>query len=82
MTRHVGLPEAVQVEEAFGQTFGGRHVPTVAAVGQGVAAAQTQTVAQVLVQLRVCRQAGLLPADKREEPDKIKRAQNKETTQS
>lgn len=62
MPRHVGLPEAVQVEEAFGQTSGSRHVPAVAAVGQGVTAAQTEPVAEV--QLGVCGQTDPLPAER------------------
>lgn len=65
MARNIGLPEAVQVEETLGQAFGGCHVGTVAAVGEGVAAAQTQPLAEVLVQLRICRQTGLLPAERR-----------------
>lgn len=64
MARHIGLPEAIQVEETLGQAFGGCHVGTLTAVGEGVAAAQTQPVAEVLVQLRVCRQTGLLPAER------------------
>lgn len=63
MARHIGLPEAIQVKETFGQSFGGCHVGTVAAIGEGVAAAQTQPVTEVLVQLRICRQTGLLPAE-------------------
>lgn len=62
MSRHIRLPEAVQVEKTLGQTLGGCHVGAVASVGEGVAAAQTQSVAEVLVQLRVGRQAGLVPA--------------------
>ena len=62
----VRLPEAVQVEEAFGEASGGRRIGAVAAVGQGVAAAQAQPVAEVLVQLRVRRQASLLPAGRGE----------------
>lgn len=64
MTRHVGLPETIQVEETFSQTFGGRHVGTVTAIREGVAAAQTQPVTEVLVQLRICRQTGLVPAER------------------
>lgn len=52
--RHVRLPEAVQVEEALGETLGRRHISAAAAVGEGVAAAQTEPVAEILVQLRVC----------------------------
>lgn len=33
-----------------------------AAIREGVAAAQSQPVAEVVVQLRICRQTGLLPA--------------------
>lgn len=62
MSRHIRLPEAVQVEKTLGQTFGGCHVGAVASVGEGVAAAQTQPVTEVLVQLRVGRQTGLVPA--------------------
>lgn len=60
--RHVGLPEAVQVVEALGQTLGGRHVRPVAAVGERVAAAQAQPLAEVLLQLGVGGQTGLVPA--------------------
>lgn len=63
MASYVWLPEAVQVEEAFGEAFCGRHVGVVAAVGEGVAAAQTKPVTEVLVQLRICGQAGLVPAE-------------------
>lgn len=55
MARHVGLPKAIQVEETFGQAFGGCHVGAVTAIGEGVTAAQTQPVTEVLVQLRICR---------------------------
>lgn len=64
MARHIGLPEAIQVEETIGQAFGGCHVRTLTAVGEGVAAAQTQPLAEVLVQLRIRGQTGLLPAKK------------------
>lgn len=64
MPRHIGLSEAVQVEETFGQASGGCHVSTVAAIGEGLTAAQTQPLTEVLVQLRICRQAGLVPAEK------------------
>lgn len=67
VARHVRLPEAVQVEEALGEASGGGHVGPVAAVGEGIAGAQTQPVAEVLVQLRVRRQAGLVPAERRAE---------------
>lgn len=63
MSRYVRLPEAVQVEETFGEASGGRHVGSVAAIGQSVAAAQAEPVAEVLVQLRVCGQPGLVPAE-------------------
>lgn len=63
MTRHVRLPEAVQVEEALGETFGRCHVSAAAAVGEGVTAAQTEPVAEVLVQLRVRRQASFISAE-------------------
>lgn len=63
MARHVRLPESIQVKETLGESFGGCHVATVTAVGEGVAAAQTQPVTEVLVQLGVRRQTGLLPAD-------------------
>ena len=63
VARHIGLPEAIQVEETFGQAFGGCQIGTVAAIGEGVTAAQTEPVTEVLVQLRVCRQMGHLPAE-------------------
>lgn len=63
MTRYIRLLETIQVEQTLGQAFGCRHVGSVAAVGDGVAAAQTQPVAEVLVQLRVRSQTGLLPAE-------------------
>lgn len=63
MTRHIRLSEAVQVKEALGQTFGGRHISAAAAVGERVAAAQAEPVAEVLVQLGVCRQAGFVSAE-------------------
>lgn len=69
MSCYVRLPETIQVEEAFGEAFGSCHIGTVAAVGEGVAAAQTQPLAQVLVQLRICGQSGLLPAERVEEGD-------------
>lgn len=62
VARNIRLPETVQVEETLGQSFGGGHVGAVAAVREGVAAAQTQPVAEVVVQLRICRQTGLVPA--------------------
>lgn len=55
VTRYIRLPEAVQVEETFGQAFGRCHIGTMAAVGQGVTAAQAQPVTEVLVQLGVGR---------------------------
>jgi len=64
VARHVGLPEAVQVEEPLGQTARRRHVGPVAAVGQRVAAAQTEPLAELLVQLRVRRQPGLVSAER------------------
>lgn len=60
MAGHVGLPEAVQGEEALGQALGGLPVSTVT-VGEGVAAPQSQPLTEVLIQLRVCRQTSLLP---------------------
>lgn len=65
--RHVRLPEAVQVEEALGETFGSCHISAAAAVGEGVAAAQTEPVAEILVQLRVCCQASFISAEERRE---------------
>lgn len=62
VARNIRLPEAVQVEETLGQSFGGGHVGAVAAVRERVTAAQAQPVAEVVVQLRIRRQAGLLPA--------------------
>lgn len=64
VSRHVGLPEAVQGEEPLGQPPGGRYVGPPAAVGEGVAALQNQPVAEVLVRLRVRRQTGLVPAER------------------
>lgn len=51
------------MKETLGESFGGCHVATVTAVGEGVAAAQTQPVTEVVAQLGVRRQTGLLPAD-------------------
>lgn len=63
MAGHVWFSEAVQVEKAFRQAFGGCYVGVAASIGQGVAAAQAQPVAQVLVHLRVRSQPGLFPAE-------------------
>lgn len=82
VTRHVRLPEAVQVEEALGQTFGGSHISVAAAVGEGVTAAQTEPVAEILVQLRVCRQASFVSAaEHREKPPNNSEAENVEIWQ-
>lgn len=67
VARHIRLPEAVQVEEALGETFGSCHISAAAAVGEGVAAAQTEPVTEVLVQLRVCRQASFISAEEHKE---------------
>lgn len=56
----IRLPESVQVEEAFSQAFGSRLIGVAAAIGQGVAAAQTQSV-----HLWVRSQPGLFPAENR-----------------
>lgn len=56
----IRFPEAIQVEETFRQALGGRHIGMAAAIGQGVTAAQTQSV-----HLWVRSQPGLFPAENR-----------------
>lgn len=63
---HIRFSESIQVEEAFSQAFGSCNVSVAASIGQGVAAAQAQSVAQVPVHLRVRTQPGLFPAERGE----------------
>lgn len=63
MAGHIRFSESIQVEEAFSQAFGGCYISVAAAIGQGVAAAEAQSLAQVLVHLGVRSQPGLFPAE-------------------